>query len=892
MNKAKKRTKTKNVPKKQALQEITPDVVNKGAMCDAEITETTNAENVEPLPTADASQGSSSLPQNEAAHSERPSAKSRKAQDATSISRSEFIEGLNNICISLSSESELNKNETSPWRRGVGPPPVKIRRKNPPTTKVSPRRSPRNAPASDSSDCFLFPAVPARKSPRQVSGIVKISTKIPAKPAQASSACTSASAVLMRKKMQVPSSPPDSFILLSQEPGDMPSIDELAKLRRGSVTAGDEHITLSQVIRSYNAAAQEHPENQAATPESSKIASQVSDKNSIRESFNGQKAPEDDLYEDVNDDVACDAEVRKCASRCSSEAGSTVSSTSTRVLINGKPPSEVGCASNYLPSSSEVEEQPEIVNPAEEFERDPSPIFLIKKSRFRRPLKKQLNEQITGKSGMPKEILSRSDNSLEGVSSSLEEKRQSLNPIDYINKLLLPKFLPVDKTPGNVDMGKVIVEETPECVPSSNSHIESHVIPPTPAGNPNAAVSLNQSLTSSVISWVKKSCRVPLFSSHSKKAEKSVATPTIPKRKSTSPKAKSNELPFSQGSAATIYYSFSKETDDEACSETGNPPADLTSLVKSSQDSSQNSPVKVNQQGPHSLTREKKSKTKNSPDKVNLREQQSTRKSLRKKNISPSAMSQQSENFQSNQNVQDDSCNEPKSKASSASKKTKLQKPRKKVIVTVMKNDEEASCNLNSNLNKQNDMSTPVILIQKAQEAQCSSGYETSTSIGSSAGTEVNKNPLNTISGTSGKRKKITDLLSPIIAVPKKRSDIYENDSSTASPATDSNTDTRFPQRQGTRKRFQSVPDHSSKKKPKFDSSELDCTPGSRKTRASRIDANNGLTESRSDLSADNIKSFGRKSSEVARQRMAVSLTRNYKSNAPKVIVCTFLTAR
>ncbi|XP_034232087.1 serine-rich adhesin for platelets-like [Thrips palmi] len=878
-NKAsKKGTRSKGTQNKPALQEITPDVVNKTAASEAlggtHTAEARTTENVESLFAAHGSKGCSTLPENKAGHSGKSSTKSKKLLDNTPITRREFIEGLNDICLSLPNESDKDKSDVSPWRKGVGPPPVKIRRKNPPANKVSPRRSPRNA--SDSSDCFLFPAVPARKSPRHVTGIVKISKKAQDQTAQKPSTCTSASVALLRKKMPAPpSSPGDDFLLLSQEPGDMPSIDEMAKMRRGSVRAGDERITLSQVIRSYNAVAQEGPESEASTSSSPKSASLVSDNNLVKERLNSRRAMEDSVVVDVEDDAdaACDTEVRYCTSRCSSEAGSTVSSTSTRVLINGNPSSQVGCSSSYLPSSGTVEDD-EKVCAAEEPEREPSPIFVIKKSKFRRPLKKQLNapKQSSEHNGMDKD-----------ASSSLGERRPSLNPIDYINKLLLPKFTPVDKTPGNGHMGNVIVEETPELGSNSNSKPEFHcVIPPTPVENQEPVASMNQSLTSSVISWVKKSCRVPLFSSHSKKA---MTTSTIQNRNQNPSKEVS-----SQDSTATIYYSFSKETEN-APEETENPLADPTALVRSSPISSKksNSPLRLNQLSAPSLNGGEKSANENSPNDVNmcLEKQRSPRKSIRKKSETSPAISKRGENLK-DQAVQDGLQKGLKSKASSLDKMTKLLKPRAKVVVTVVKNDEGVS-NSASRAETDTATSTPVILINKAQEAHFSSGYETSNSIGSNTDTETDKNRTNTSTGASGKRKKITDFLSPIVGPPKKRSDVYDSESP-ASRDTDRSTDTAISQRRVGRKRVQSVPDKSSKK-PKMNNSESDSTSGSRRTRASRVDGNNKLTESRSDLSTDSTKSSGRKSSEEARKRMAVSLTRNYKSNALKVIVCTFLTA-
>lgn len=872
---------SKNAPKKTALQEITPDVVNKEATSDVLVIssdESTTSQNVDPLCTANVSQGSSTLPQNEAGHSKNNAMKSRKARDDTPITRQEFIEGLNKVCQSISFESELNKSEISPWRKNVGPPPVKIRRKNPPVKKVSPRRSPRNA--SDSSDCFLFPAAPARRSPRNVNGITKISKKMPTQIVQAPSACVSASAALLRKKMPAaPSSPGDDFILLSQEPGDMPSIDEMAKLRRGSIRAGDERITLSQVIKSYNAVAQENAGTQAQKPGSSRGLSQESDSNFTSESCNSHRALKESSAVDVDDEMACDSEVGYCTSRCSSEAGSTVSSTSTKVLINGHPPSEVGCSSNLLPSSGEVQDQ---VGTAE---REPSPIFVIKKSKFRRPLKKQSDETKTcgSSSGTEKKNVPLSSAKLKVVSSSSDEKRQSLNPIDYINKLFLPKF--VDKTPNNLRTGNVIVEETPEIDSAKSAQEESTIIPPTPAGNQEAAASPNQSLTSSVISWVKKSCRVPLFIAQSKRE---AATPPVLSRKDAASKEVSNDVALSsQASAATEYYSFSKETDN-ADAESENPVTDLNLLVRPSQLSSK-STKNSNKKLPKCQPTENKSTNKKSSLKVNTssEEDQSIRKSTRKRNVTPSAKDDNGEN------LQNDNFEEVESKGASVNKSAKLHSPRRKIIVTVVKNDDEAtSTSSRHSVKNDNQISDPVKQIQKVQEAHLSSGYETSNSTVSNSDSETKKN---TYSKSSRKQKKITDLLSPIMAPSKKRSDIYEDDSPSAclaspsSPVSDKSTNSH-PQRQGRRKRVQSVPDESAKRS-RFNSSEPECSPGLRKSRSSRVEGKNALTESKSDLSLDSSKSSGRKSSEEARKRMAVSLTRNYKSHALKVIVCTFLTA-
>lgn len=186
----------------------------------------------------------------------------------------------------------------------------------------------------------------------------------------------------------------------------------------------------------------------------------------------------------------------------------------------------------------------------------------------------------------------------------------------------------------------------------------------------------------------------------------------------------------------------------------------------------------------------------------------------------------------------------------------------------------------------------PAVVVQKFDEAQLSSGYDSSHSHVSKEGGAAGRNiPCKALVASTGKRKKVSDLLSPVIDKTKKRSEIYENDAiSPASSNIVANSGT-VPN-VGGRKRVQSVPTIEKNKRQKLTSVDFKDLSRVKSRRLSRVDSK-GLLEARSqsDLSMGSSNSSERMSSREAKKRLARSLTRNSQNDALKVIVCTFLTA-
>ncbi|KAK3929107.1 Microcephalin [Frankliniella fusca] len=817
-----------------ALKEITPVVINKSPSQRKQQAQigTSTAENIpaivkilpESLQKEESSESVIFCAEVEVESSSNTAKRKKKRSKISSdrdISRAEFVAGLSTVVQSMSENNEeWMSSEISPWRKRLH--------------NADKKTLPRNSKPSknDSASKTSMP----RRSSRQSTVQSKLG-------GQSGHGSVSASAVILQKQrvqLPLPKSPGEDFMLLSQEPGDMPSIDELARMRKGSVNVGALPVSFSQIVRSYNAVAQRNSDRP--------VQPEVDD-GSVR----GSGSEEHNGHIVLVEDAICDEEVvQTCQNTCPSEAESTVSSTSTRVLINGMVPERsVNSPLNILPDSEEVDhdELSSFVRPPEPSatERNPSPIFVIKKAKLRRPMKKTVT--IDKKDGSPPtssdlQNISKNENSLQDKKPESEAKdnsttdkavqsKGSINPMDYINKIFLPRFLSNATTPHNNQSSTVYVEETPDSVLDVNNGPNAAVIPPTPAADVecdknNSIVSPTQSLTSSVFSWVKRSCKVPLFSSRQKQSE--------------TPNSRQTNL-------GTLQVSSEKAINKNILTKSGKHSTFLD-IVEENQESV------LAAQSKESEDAEVCSNTKNP-----------VRKSVRQRQILPSSTSLwPPKNIETQGNMSGSS-----STAERINKPSGVTKPqtRARVICVVELNDD-----------------SPNVESKKLKE-EASSGYDTSNS-------EVSiskKSPKLTKSSdtSSFKRKRISEAASPSDEPVKKRSEVYETSTAPSSPTVEETHERDSSSNKSGKKRTKTTPNVKVKRA----KVKLEPLTPTKSTRQSRADSSVNLlgTRSHSDVSEASSKSLGRKSSEVAKKRLARSLTRANTSNTPKVIVCTFLTA-
>lgn len=963
------RVKSKDSQKKDALKEITPDIINKPLAPDSmpvsSVPEAAvSAESFNIIRTAsDTSSSQSSVSSTssvifcgevkETGSSQNQHKKTTKHHGNTSVSRVDFMEGLNDIMLCLSQEKESRIIETSPWRRNLYRNTPDKYNEVVSSNKVSPRRSPRHTLSTSNS--HISPRRSPRHAKRQENENKK-SNKV-SKPA----GFLTASAAIRKHRAPLPSSPNDDFVLLSQEPGDMPSVDEMAKMRKGSIHAGDERITLSQIVRSYNAVAERYGNGSKLNSESSsttcdELTEQCenveecpsTDQFIVSVDRNSRHSNQEVSVVDVEDvgDVR-DTEVSKnFGNSCPSDSDSTVSSVGVKVLIDGKSQdmeNKNTSSSVLLPDSEGMDleqtafctvdqEKPSLEegSTVEEYERDPSPVFIIKKAKFKRPLKKQLsrsNQQRGIKHSFTlsndNEDTSARNNGNEGSSNVLsasmpsEKSRQSLSPVDYINKLL-PKFSIIgNRTPMNFEDCDVIAEDTPEVPSSSTCEISSIVIPPTPLENEGKYledVTLEKSLSKPVISWFKKGCKVPLFSSRSSKTPQ-----TDLNSKNTNRRNVVNDVPdllpdeFAQDFGSSLKSSelIAAVTPPELGNRqtfTGRTISNLSGASKSKglsprSDSEDLKPL-------HSSSRQTiqtKVTPKGGMQKGSVGVLKSEHSSVRRSPRNQQALSPAVEANQGSQErtdgddgiVKEENSKDKPAEKKKASSTRKSQRSKGRVVVTVITDDVD-----NKRDGKKQRVTLgisslcPASLVYppRTEDGHSSSGYETSSQ--SEINPSNNKARKETSENEStmpfSNQLKPNNFLAPVSAAPKKRSEIYEGDSSSRSPVGHKkDVEKAFIPEQPRRKRNQVVPELESSKKQKLDKDETSSTGSRRTTRISRADSRSlSGTRSHSDLSVDSMKISARKSSQEAKKRMAKSATRTYTSSDPKVIVCTFLTAR
>lgn len=755
-----------------------------------------------------------------------PSIINPKKSIESNISRADFVDGLSKIVFSLSKESNKETDQVSSWRKHL-PVSASEMSENIFLPVTSLRRSPRY-PASSS----LSPVAPQR-SPRHLNDLVSKKSVIKAK--CVSPSCVSASAALNRKRKRLPLPSVHEDVLLSQEPEDMPTIDEMVKMKRVSIHLGEEKISLSQVVRAYDAVAKDQFRTSSQSSDSIYLSCQgAKDNEDVEEKLKLRPNKDEHNASDVNnslivnsEDRSYDAEIAKhCENR--SDAESSVSSSSTKVFINGMltEPCKVSNLSSALPGSEEgvcenISHQVNDDLPSGNIsEREPSPIFIIKKPKFRKPIRK-LPKCSTSLSSVPNNAAKHSKTAAEhrkedAPLSSSEQSRNSLNPIDYINKLFLPKFL----TPAAREE-EVFVEETPDVSCPSRPEAVDIVIPPTPTENfqepevKQSHASQSPSFTSSVLSWVKKSCKVPLFASRTHTVLESASADITPK------------LPA--GSSSDKYKTFEKS---DSCVTPGGASC---AILKSKTNIS-----------PRVLSEESTSPSATRQERVSP-PLLLNRKSRRSTKIGDKVTKGQADS---------EDCNTLKSTG----------RKRGRVVVLVEKNEDVGSsdniCGRRSLDNKSSS---------KTEDMQSSSGYDTSHSNLS------NHDERKSLFEMNMKRKEVVSSMSVPKGETKKRSEVY--DCEQASPHDDKEPSTR----KSERKRTQAAQNLDCKK-PRLVHSSSE-SKGSHVIEA----AFKNRTKSQSFESA---KPSERKSSEEAKKRMAKSLTRTQTGDVPKVIVCTFLTAR
>lgn len=872
------RTSTSLKNSKKALKEITPVIINKSSTCNepqkkkTTITEEKRSAREENANESLQRAGSSSesvifcgVVHDVPSISTTRRKKSSEASCNKEISRAEFVEGLSTVVRSLSENNQKwAPSEISPWRRRLYEGNKKV---------LPPSQVPQKKGLSSTKTSL------PRKSQRQLEEQEKLSKK--SDPVSAS-----ASAARLQKQKMPPPSPLEPFMLLSQEPGDMPSLDELARMKKGAINVGGAPITLSQIVRSYDAVAKKDSSSFTSAAGESKSPSQP--EVNFKSSQNSNKGEHVGGQETLIyvEDAECDAEVvEHCGNTCPSDAGSTMSSASTRVLINGMASERSNVSfTNTLPGLEEEEEKVPSVGgllapstledrDVETCERKPSPVFVIKKAKFRRPLKKigtTLKKDVGPSTSSDFQIINDSENNHQhglgdsktednsnSTSAEANKKKGSINPMDYINKIFLPKFLMASSTPNNIESTTVYVEETPDIVCNMKNEVPSVVIPPTPAVEMECVkndtiVSPTQSLTGSVISWM-KSCKVPLFGK--KKCETPSSRQAVLDSVSKSPKKVFNE---------TV------DTTQVTSAKAGS--------VKSVTQHSRKDEVDKDQD-PTFQTQSKDSEDSIVPSDTQQPLRMSTRK---QQSLSPSksVRSKITKKLEdSGNNVSNATASNPlpgkKSEESSGIKTRR----RVKVKSTLEPNN----CGTPTNKpQKSSSVKQSPARVNKNEKQESSSGYDTSNS----QVTLLKKSPEKHSDICSSKRKRISEIVSPIQGPAKKRSAVYET--STTSTL-DNSQDTDSPPQPSGRKRTNTVPSLHSKRV-KLNSSEP--SVHSKTTRQSRVDSSLSLlkTRSQSDLSNESSQSSERKSSVVAKKRLAKSLTRSYSSNTPKVIVCTFLT--
>lgn len=837
---------TKGGKKTTALQEITPDFVNKVALSN-DNEEYVGHASTSNVPTLNRTRSSSQESDNssssviycgvvDAGSSTKPGRK--KKVEKKNITRADFIEGLSGIVESLSKENNLMTVEVSPPSKGPGG--LNLKQHKSQVKTALPRRSPRHTMGAP-----LLSKQSVRKH-QNVKNCEPVNT--PKSPACAS-ACK-AFRQKFKKPETVPLSPRDDFMIFSQEPGDMPSIDELAKQNRVSINVGGERMTLAEIVAAY--------ESVAAGP--SKSSSQSSDSTLSFVSCQPQNevdniAPAsfvshaehqecDESLKSFEKNLTDAESLKQCETR--SDAGSSVSSFSTSVLVNGTlPVHHSTLASINSLASTEMPPQKDNLNysPAEVVKREPSPIFVIKKAKFRRPVKKRQDVVKPTLSSTDKGSDKEADmNQVDSNETTSKQRRSSLNPIDYINRLL-PRFISSGKTPSPADSEQVLVKETPY-ICASNIAPDDTVIPPTPIQNFGQAersentASPNSSLTNSVISWVKKSCKVPLFSSRSATAQQTSreASPSVP-------------VDITAGNSGSNT-SPELEAPTEDSSKKGQMFLDRT-------------PVN------HTSKRSKKLKADSETN--TLQTQISTRK--RQMDVSAQPTKRKLLRNLNCENKEEEI--DPSSQGAAEVGKGTSNKRRKqpKLIVTVVRDDDEQGSS-----KKPNSKPLPVVLLQRSDDAR-SSGYDTSHSNESKNDKEKScSSSQSTV--FKPEKKHLNQSLSPIHPLPKKKSESFESEKSSGAqsllPKRALNDETR-------RKRTQPIPSSNSKRPKRSNSLQRSSSFETKSTRVSRVDSKK-VTESQS---FDDSKPSGRKSSEDAKKRLAHSLTRDI----PKVIVCTFLTA-
>ena len=821
----------------------------------------------------------------EAVQSRKSSAKLPKRTENASLSRVAFVDGLNDIMLSLSQEKNSSQGKNDHSATQFMRP-----------TQVSPRKS--SLKKGDS----LYPCVSSRRSPRHIMNANH--SKKDAEQICESSGYTTASATLLRKrKVPLPSSPNDSIVLLSQEPGDMPSIDDLVKMRKGSIPNGDELITLSQVVRSYNAVA----EGYGMKSSQSSSASTIEELTEPHEKLDKKCCNSDSWNEDAGSrgclhqkEKIVEAEFQvdphdteidqHLHSFCPSESGSTVSSVSGNVMINGKVQKKVNLkasSSAPLPDSEEIDTDKVSLNTfnhdissleedseAKYVEREPSPIFVIKKARVKRPMRKQ---QIGSAQHADLNLFKTEDVSAVGLShcgavlsTSLpsDQGKECLSPIDYINKLL-PRFSRshVNTTPSHKD-DEVLVQETPDIPCASKCETSSLVIPPTPLENSTSP--LNQSQNFSVISCLKKGGKVPLFSTRSSKYPQTVSLDSKPN---------------------TVAYGGSASTCDEYHQTSlGNSTPMFNTLkaistqTNSSNDGKSGSDTSAHYE-PGTLTR-LKVPHRDSEIKQGALVRRSPRTT---ETVSPSgeAYKASKRKIKSGGTSERENPGVEGAKTDVVGRKSK----RRKVVVTIVRtngNNMEDSKKCRVSTRASAAISTTQDCLPKAEEKDCSSGYETSQShdtLRNSVGDSKRKDTIKNAAKTAVKCRKASNILTPLKSEPKKRSEIYEVDDNVNSPS--SNQEQKRSPRDNIRTRNTIVPKVETTKRGSGDYSDH----SQRSSRFSRANFSNLSARSLSDLSAEGTKSSERKSSQEAKKRMARSATRSSATETPKVIVCTFLTA-